>query len=333
MNIAFFFRKPTASFYSIETLFGTIINSLQRSSAKKVYLPYPTATGPVAILKNCLFARARQAQVNHITGEVYYIALAMSRKKTVLTIHDIDSLKRSNRIKSLFIHLFWLYLPVRRAKFVTVVSEYSKERLLAATGIAAEKVVVIPNCVSFSEEDFRPKAHLNKAAPVLLQVGTKKNKNLPKVIEAIKGLPCKLLILGKLTEEHLQLLESDGVSFENYFGLDHAAVVDLYYRADILLFVSTFEGFGMPILEANALGRAVITSNITSMPEVAGEAAVLVDPYRASEIRAAVERLVVDDSYRNGLVAAGLKNVQRFRPEAVAAKYEALYTSVLERDK
>jgi glycosyltransferase involved in cell wall biosynthesis len=333
IKVTYFFRKPTASFHSIEMLFATVVKHLSISEATKVTLPYNIADSTTAVLKNCDFARKRQGQVNHITGEIYYIALALKKSKTILTIHDVDSLRSNNKAKSMLLHLFWLYLPVRCVRYVTVVSEYSKHKLLEATGIAKEKIFVVPNSVPFTVEDYKPKKYLNKQEPVLLQVGTKPNKNLPNLIEAIRKYPCKLIIMGQLSEEHVQMLLVADISYENFVNLSYAEVKALYYKADIITFVSTFEGFGMPILEANALGRPVITSTTTSMPEVAGEGAMLVDPFKPAEIRAAIEQLVADDTLRNELVAVGYKNAQRFRPEVVTALYEELYVKVLERGR
>ena len=107
-------------------------------------------------------------------------------------------------------------------------------------------------------------------------------------------------------------------------------MIELYYRSDIVTFVSTYEGFGVPILEANALGRPVITSNTTAMPEVAGDGALIVDPSKPEQIRQAIIRLIEDDNLRNELVFKGYQNVQRFKPEMVAAKYEQLYKRVVE---
>ncbi|GAA4426868.1 hypothetical protein GCM10023188_09370 [Pontibacter saemangeumensis] len=314
-------------------LFSTILSHLKRYEAEKVFLPYKSASNPFAVLKNCTYAFTRQGMVNHITGEIYYIALALSGKKTILTIHDIDSLQSANRIKNHLLHLLWLKLPVKRVKYVTVISNYSKLKLLSATGIPAEKVHVIPNCVQLSDQDFKPKKDINRQKPVLLQIGTKPNKNLENVVEAIKGLSCQLLIIGKLSVTQVQLLNAAQIDYENCFSLEYIEVLQLYYRADIITFVSFYEGFGMPIIEANALGRPVITSNITAMPEVAGDGAILVDPYSSSQIREAITTLVENDSFRDDLIAKGLANVQRFKPQTVAAMYEDLYHKVIEENK
>jgi glycosyltransferase involved in cell wall biosynthesis len=333
IKVTYFFRKPVASFHSIEILFDTVIKYLKRSEANNKYLPYNLTEKPLASLKNCVFARNRQGQVNHITGEVYYIALALKKENTIITIHDIDSLRSANKIKHQLLQLFCLYLPVRQVRFVTVVSEYSKSKLLETTGIDSNKVIVIPNCIPFIEADFKPKLHINKREPVLLQIGTKPNKNLENLIEAIRKLPCKLLIIGKLTEEQLSRLTNAQISFEQYVDLPYTEVKAMYYRADIVTFVSTYEGFGLPILEANALGRPVITSTSASMPAVAGAGALLVDPCNPEEIRGAIQKLLADDRFRNELVAAGFQNVQRFKPEVVAAKYEDLYEMISKKSK
>ena len=97
----------------------------------------------------------------------------------------------------------------------------------------------------------------------------------------------------------------------------------------MVVFVSTYEGFGLPILEGNAVGRPVITSNISSMPEVAGDAACLVNPFDEAEIRNGVLKVIKESSYRQELVAKGLINVKRFRPEEIAKQYAELYKDII----
>ncbi|WP_439883009.1 glycosyltransferase family 4 protein [Pontibacter sp. MBLB2868] len=328
MKVAFFFRKPTANFFSIEVLFNTIISNLKGVSASSVYLPYKSAAQPFQLLRNCLYAFRRQDQINHITGDVNYLALALPKTNTILTLHDVESLQSRNKYKNALLQFLWLKAPVKRVKYVTVVSEHSKRQILATCSVPADKVVVIPNCVSFTSADYKPKDSIDKKCPVLLQVGTKQNKNLENLVRALKDIPCKLIIIGSLSDAQQALLKESRITYRNYSSLSYDKVVELYYEADIVTFVSVYEGFGLPILEANALGRPVITSNCTAMPEVAGEGALLVDPSDPGEIRLGIIKLVQEDKFRNDLVAAGYKNSQRFRADVVAAQYEALYQRV-----
>jgi glycosyltransferase involved in cell wall biosynthesis len=119
-----------------------------------------------------------------------------------------------------------------------------------------------------------------------------------------------------------------GVAYENRSELGDAELLAAYRRCDALIFVSTYEGFGLPIIEAQAVGRPVITSRVCSMPEASGGAACLVDPFDVADIRRAIQRLIDDPAYAQTLVRFGYENAARYAPERVAAAYAALYRRV-----
>jgi glycosyltransferase involved in cell wall biosynthesis len=162
-----------------------------------------------------------------------------------------------------------------------------------------------------------------------LQIGGAPNKNLKGLIAAVEGIKCKLLIIGKISEENLQALEKAKIEYINKVGIPFNEVIESYNSSDILFFASTFEGFGMPILEAQAVGRPVITSNILSMPEVGGDAALYVDPLNTMEIKNAIESIIQDSSLREELKTKGFHNVKRFNADYIAEQYEALYQNIL----
>ena len=142
--------------------------------------------------------------------------------------------------------------------------------------------------------------------------------------------PCRLDIIGRLTERQRQALEDNSISYTEQWDLSDQEMIQRYRDCDMVMFASTYEGFGMPIVEGNATGRPVVTSNICSMPEVAGAAACLVDPFDCSSIRRGVLRVINDAEYRNHLISQGFEDGEAVsqRP-AVAAQYAALYRKVL----
>jgi len=187
-------------------------------------------------------------------------------------------------------------------------------------------VEVVPNCVS---DEFKPhKKTFNSECPRILQIGTKENKNLQRVSKALHGIQCKLVIVGDLSKEQRLDLGNGEIDFENHVGLNRVELVSQYQQADIVMFASLYEGFGMPILEANAVGRVVVLSRLFSMPEVGGDSACYVDPYVVADIRDAVVRISRDVEYRNRLIGRGFKNVGRFFPKVIAAKYANVYREV-----
>jgi glycosyltransferase involved in cell wall biosynthesis len=146
------------------------------------------------------------------------------------------------------------------------------------------------------------------------------------VVAALRGVSCVLVIVGQLPQSIMSDLRDCGVDHENFVGIDHAAMTRLYRDADIISFPSTYEGFGMPILEGQAVGRAVLTSDLEPMRGVAGRGgALLVDPQSVGAIREGFLALMRDDLLRARLIAAGKANCRRFTLESVAASYLALY--------
>jgi len=274
-------------------------------------------------LVNMADAARHQAQVNHVTGDVHYLLMSLNGRRTLLTVHDCATLERLGGLKRAAFKLIWYTLPVRRAGLVSVVSEATRRELLRHVHCDPAKIRVIHNCVA---SDFVPAPKkFNDSDPELLHLGTAANKNLERVIEALAGLRCHLNIIGTLTTAQRALLEQQGIRHSNIPRATDAEVVRAYQACDMVVFASAYEGFGLPIVEANATGRPVVTSDLLSMPEVAGKAACLVDPYDCASIRTGVLRVWRDAAYRDSLVQAGLENAKRFTPKAVAEKYASLY--------
>ncbi|MBK6904841.1 MAG: glycosyltransferase family 4 protein [Saprospirales bacterium] len=327
MKVLHFHRKPHPFHYSIEQLFEAIRQHFPKDMRVEVAVcPHPSQ-GLLPRLKNLLFASRCRGDIYHITGDVHYLALALPRKNTILTVHDLGFLRQSNPMVRKILYWFWLKIPLARVAMVTTISEATKQDILRyLPRYPEDKIQVIPNPVL---PFFRPvPKSFDAALPTILLVGTKPNKNLPRILAALEGIPCRIRIIGERKAEAEALFRQYRLPHTWLEHLTQEELLEAYSSSDLLLFASTLEGFGMPILEAQAVGRPVITSNCSSMPEVAGEGACLVDPFDIDSIREGLLRVIGDGAYRDELVQKGWVNVKRFEAGEVARRYAELYTSL-----
>ena len=273
----------------------------------------------------------------------------LQRCNSVITIHDLKYIIAPSFFpefsisKKLYMSLS-IRSSVKRARKVIVVSESTKEDLMRLFGVPAPKISVVPLAVgkrfavSLNKEEIKIK--LKKKGihgKYFLFVGERRpHKNIVRLIEAFKifkdrnSEKYQLVIVGKrysnYTVPEQKIKELDLESNVIMVGYVPDEELPLYYQgAEMLVFPSMYEGFGIPILEAMACGIPVITSNISSMPEVAGNAAVLVNPYETNEIAAAMQRICSNRDLRKDLIAKGSKNVKRFSWEKTAEKTLSVY--------
>lgn len=332
MNVHLFFRKSTLGFRSLEELFDIVINALELANIIIKEVPEKRITSR-KIWANLQWVRKHRGEVNHITGDVHYIAFATGRN-TVLTIHDAYSSLSGSLFKKLIIKLFWFWLPALIVKRITTISEKSKRELEKIIPFAKRKICVIPNPYNpkllDSDQHMDEEQITNTSKPIILHLGTKSNKNLERTIEALDGLPYKLYIIGQLTDLQVDLLVKHQIDFHSYFNLPYSEVATLYHQCDVVCFASLYEGFGMPIIEAQLVGKPVVASAIDPMPWVAGkDGACLVDAYSVASIRNGVTKVIENQAYRQKLVKNGRINVQRFEPTKIARMYEDVYREVM----
>ena len=322
-----FQRLPAPGQISIERVFAEIRGAMPPHIECTVHRSPWRSQGIVPRLRNLGEVAGSAGRVNHIVGDVHYLSLALPGSRTILTIHDCVSLERLRGLKRKIFRWLWYVLPMKRAALVTVVSESTRREVLRHAPVHPGKIRVVHNCVrSEFVPTWRP---FHQARPTILQVGTGPNKNLERVAAALNGIGCCLKIIGPLSREQRRLLEEHRVLFRNLPQASTLELLEAYRDADLVIFASTYEGFGLPILEAQATGRPVITSRLFSMPEVAGPAACLVDPYDISAIRKGLVRVLADAPFRRGLVAAGFHNVKRFAPSVIASHYAAAYEELV----
>jgi glycosyltransferase involved in cell wall biosynthesis len=320
LKVVLIYRKHQASAHSIEELFHTVAGELGKQVE---VIEYETGTR-WNIFRDAWRLRRINADIYHVTGDINYLVNLLPINKCVLTVHDIGHyLFDLNGIKRWLYKWLWLVLPILRAGTVTSVSTETRENIVKHLGITDSHIEVIENCHSAIFKYVTKR--FASECPVILQVGTNPNKNVPRLVEAIKGLRCRLVLVGRIDEEIKKKLSECRVDYENHVVLTHEALYKHYINCDIVSFISLCEGFGVPIIEAQASGRPLITSNVSPMREVAGDGAHLVDPLDVSQIRDGIIRIIADSDYREKLVERGLRNVARFSPATISGQYLDLY--------
>ena len=154
------------------------------------------------------------------------------------------------------------------------------------------------------------------------------NKNLERTIKALEGLPIELHIIGKLNEKQLDLLNIHKIRYTNACDLTFEEVIQSYLACDIVCFVSTYEGFGMPVIEAQTLEKPILTSNIASIPEIALDSAVLIDPFSVKAIREGLLSLLKNEHLRKEKIVEGYKNIERFKIQNITEQYINMYNTL-----
>ena len=329
LKVVYFTRKQRyLGNFSVETYFEKVRQNLNPDFIPVLCtMPYES-NGLFKRTANMLYCIFKQGDINHITGDIHYVATFLKKSKTILTVLDCGMLYESSGLKNKIFKIFWFTVPINKCKFITAVSNATKDDLIKLTNCGPKKIYVVYVCINDSFKKNSKAFNLDK--PRILQLGTASNKNIERLIAALKNIKCKLVIIGKLSEETRKLLSDNNVECEIYDRrLSEEEVIEEYYKSDILAFVSTLEGFGMPILEANAVGRVVVTSNITSMPEVANNAAHYVNPFSIDDINKGFLKVINDENYRNGLIEKGYENCARFSPENIAHQYAELYYKIV----
>lgn len=327
IEITYIFR-PISKRHSIEKVFNTFIQNMNYTSTQRIFLPH-LKLNFINLVKNIFFTRLESKNrevIYHITGDVHYATLSLIGKKTINTYHDLVFLRNAKNKLDYYIKFFlFLYLPVKLSDEITCVSKKTFTEIKSKINV--KNIRIIYNPVS---DDFKPSIKkFNEENPTILHIGTGWNKNLINVIKSLKDIRCHLRIIGKLDINQVEELNKTNINFSNSFNLTDDEILKEYQNCDIVSFPSIYEGFGMPIIEAQSIGRVVVTSNIEPIKEIAKNSAIYVDPNDISSIREGFFIAIRDKNYRDGKIHLGYKNVQRFSSQNITNQYLELYKTLL----
>jgi glycosyltransferase involved in cell wall biosynthesis len=253
----------------------------------------------------------------------------------VFTLHDLIHLHgpdSRNLRQKIFYHAV-IKPAAKRAQKIITVSEFSKQAIMAWANIPAEKIVVVKNGISRS---FTPNGKKHQPGyPYFFYVGnTKPHKNVPRLIQAFANAKIdpaiKLILTGAPTPELTLLIKQHKIEGRLIFtgALTESALAEHYRGAISLLFPSLYEGFGLPVVEAMASGTPVITSNVTSLPEVAGNAAIMINPLDCDALTFNIEQLMANDALRTNLIIKGLQQATEFSWEQSAHTIQRILSTI-----
>jgi len=281
----------------------------------------------------------------------HYVLPALTPTRSVVTIHDAIHLMfpeyRRHRLGHAYAHAS-LWTAAHKSDRIFTVSEQSKRDILKFFKVPPDKIVVTPNAIDerFSvapseEHVMQTRERYQLSHAYLLYVGNiKPHKNLERLIEAFRlvreqGRPeLELIIIGdeisKLQSLRRAVHKYQLHRFVRFLGFVPDKTLAVLYRlASVFVFPSLYEGFGLPPLEAMASGTPVVTSNVSSLPEVVGDAAILVDPYRAEAIADGILQVLRSAHLRDDLRQRGFARVKAYSWRRSAQRVREVYGEVV----
>lgn len=269
--------------------------------------------------------------------------------KSIMTIYDLIPFLFPELYKNIDSEYFYNYVKsnAERADLIITVSEYSKKEIAELLNISEEKIKIVPAGIELLrysknnsvQEIENITAKYKLPSKFILYLGAlEPRKNIPNIIlgfnkykEKKVDSDIKLVIAGKKAWQYEKIFETYKLSkykkdiiFTDY--VDEKDKIILYKMAKLFIFPSFYEGFGMPVLEAMASGTPVITSNNSSLPEVVGEAGILVNPDSVEEISEAIAKILDgEEDYINNLITKGKEQAKKFTWENSTKLLEDIY--------
>lgn len=328
-NIHIFIRKKSFNFqHSIERFVKNLHDSSMMHSNLTIKIKKcpVSSKGFIKRIYLIFWAFFNQGDVNHITGDISFLSLFLKKKKTINTLLDCRLVYEFKGIKKYLYYLFWFYFPIIKSKYVVFISEFTKQQIIDFSKIKLKNAKIIPIQLEKNISTLRKN---NKYFKRILIIGTQKNKNIKMMIKSIIGVNCKLIIVGELEKKIISFLKLHNISFQNFVNISDEKIKKLYQISDILLMVSDYEGFGMPIIEAQKAGLLVITSNKSPMIKTASKyGSILVNTNNSLKLKAILKKIIKNEIKIHPYINYGRYNANKYNDYLIFDQYKKLYLQV-----
>ncbi|CAI2299296.1 TPA: glycosyltransferase family 4 protein [Vibrio parahaemolyticus] len=276
-----------------------------------------------------LFERYRKFNVSLSSDDIFhstYYRLPTAKCKVVTTVHDFTYEKYVSGLARK-VHSFQKNNAIMNSDKIICVSHNTAKDLLKYCPVSESKIEVVYNGVS---EDYYP-LNLNNDNYVVFVGSRAKYKNFNMTVDAVRRVrDVKIIIVGggKLTDKESDFLDKNLAGRYEVKGfLSNSELNLIYNKALALVYPSQYEGFGIPVLEAMRASCPVIALNCSSIPEVAGDAAILLERANAAELSEAISMLM-NNKYRHEIIVAGLQNAKRFSWDNCCTETKKIYESL-----
>jgi len=293
-------------------------------------------------------SKKNKIDIFHLTNPMKF---SQHLENFVVTIHDLCYLKEPNFVKRHSIVFFQKNIQniLNKCRGIISVSEATKKDILDNFSISSEKISVIYEGVSKIFKRQPNKSYLSKKFNLdkeyILYLGEiQPRKNLLRLFQAYSRLPAFLrkkhhlvivgqsrneIIMKELMNQIKKLKIRNQVKFLGYVNTDDLPY--LYSSARVFVYPSLYEGFGLPVLESLTCGTPVITSNVSSLPEVLGQGGLLIDPYSVGEMKLAIEKILTENNLRDNLAKKGLEHSRHFTSQNTAQQTLNFYKKIYEK--
>lgn len=364
MNVTIFRDLPEEGWHSMEVYADHLEAGLRKLGVHVRVFPVPGQPVPLAgrggtpgrylrrALLYPLLARRFQGTVNHVIDHSYgHLLHFLDPQRTVVTCHDVAPLVRRDKLPqpSLSLALWdWAFKGMLKATRIIADSHNTRQDIVRFSAYDARRIAVVPLGV---DPRFTPRSPEEKKAvrcrhglptdiPIVLHVGhCHERKNVEALLHALALLRQKgeapevrlLQVGGRFTSKQRALIEELGLAdvVIQVPYIPHSALPAIYNLANVFVFPSFYEGFGMPPLEAMACGTPVVCSNASSLPEVVGDAALTVSPDDYEGMAEAIARLLKDPALADELRKRGLDRARQFTWERTARETLAVYETIV----